>query len=375
MRHLRIVEPMGDAKCHYKGQQLLNLASNDYLGLATDKALKEEFIQEMVMNDEWMNFGASSSRLLTGNMSLYEEVEELLRASYKVEAALFFNSGYHANMGILPALAEKGDLILSDKLCHASIIDGIRLSQAEHLRFRHSDYEQLQAILEKERHLYKRVFVVVESVYSMDGDTADLALLVELREKYNCLLYVDEAHAVGVLGANGLGLCEQQQMTQKIDIIVGTLGKAYASVGAFAITSQTFKKLLVNKARTLIYTTALPPVNMAWTKFIIKRMPALKPHREHLHELAMYMQKALLAKGYEVHKSHIMPVMLGANEVAVQLSEHLQKEGFLVFPIRPPTVPKNTARLRISLTANMKIRDLKKLMQFIPDYKAKRDEK
>ncbi|MCU4156143.1 8-amino-7-oxononanoate synthase [Carboxylicivirga sp. A043] len=374
MRELRAVEAKGGATCNYRGQDLINLASNDYLGLANDMALKQAFIHQAWKGDAWMSFGASSSRLLTGNTALYEEVEELLCQYYKADAALFFNSGYHANMGILPALTEKGDLILSDKLCHASIIDGIRLSQADHVRFRHLDYGQLNTLLEKKRHLYKRVFIVVESVYSMDGDAADLAQLVALKEQYDCLLYVDEAHAVGAVGDTGLGLCEQQKVAERIDIVVGTMGKAYASVGAFAIMNSTLKRLLVNKARTLIYTTALPPVNMAWTKFIIERMPALKPQRQQLNILSTYMHKALSAKGYNVHKSHIVPVMVGDNKVAVQLSEHMYKEGFLVFPIRPPTVPVNTTRLRISLTADMSISALEKLMQFIPECKNQNNE-
>lgn len=369
LRELKAVEPIGNARCFYGGQKYLNLASNDYLGIANDKNLKQAFVKQMELNQDWLNFGASSSRLLTGNMELYNEVEELLQQNYKAEAALFFNSGYHANMGILPALTDKNDLIVSDKLCHASIIDGIRLCQAEHVRFRHQDYEQLNALLEKKRHKYNRVFIVVESVYSMDGDMVELPQLISLKEKYNCHLYVDEAHAVGVLGDNGLGLCEQQNVTEKLDVIVGTLGKAYASVGAFAILNQTLKKLLVNKARTLIYTTALPPVNMAWTKFIVQQMATLKSKRKKLSELAAFMYEALSEKGYPVHKSHIMPVLLGSNRVAVELSEHLQKKGFLVFPIRPPTVPLNTARLRISLTADMQLAELEKLMPFIKNYK------
>ncbi|WP_430814801.1 aminotransferase class I/II-fold pyridoxal phosphate-dependent enzyme [Carboxylicivirga sp. RSCT41] len=374
MRKLKAVEPLEDASCYFQGQKMLNLASNDYLGLATDEALKQAFIQQFESNEAWLSFGASSSRLLTGNNKLYDEVEELLRTNYKAEAALFFNSGYHANMGILPALTDKGDLILSDKLCHASIIDGIRLSKADHQRFRHLDYDQLNALLEKKRSHYNRVFIVVESVFSMDGDLVDLHGLIALKEKYNCLLYVDEAHAVGVLGETGLGLCEQENVTEQIDLLVGTMGKAYASVGAFAIMNHSLKELLVNKARTLIYTTALPPVNMAWTKFIIERMPEMSSNRDQLNKLYAYMQKALAAKGYKVHRSHIMPVMAGANKVAVQLSEHLRKEGFLVFPIRPPTVPANTARLRLSLTADLQLNDLERLMRFIPDNKKQSNE-
>ncbi|WP_430811235.1 MULTISPECIES: aminotransferase class I/II-fold pyridoxal phosphate-dependent enzyme [unclassified Carboxylicivirga] len=365
LRELRDVEPLSGAYCRYSNQKLFNLTSNDYLGLANDGWLRQFFYHQQEEGGRF-HFGASSSRLLTGNTTLYDEVEYLLKSNYQAEAALFFNSGYHANMGILPALADKQDLLLSDKLCHASLIDGIRLSNAEHVRYRHLDYEQLEAILAKRRHLYQRVFIVTESVFSMDGDMADLQQLAAIKERYDCTLYVDEAHAVGVLGDKGLGLCEVQQVSHRIDIIVGTLGKAYASVGAFAVVSSVIKRLLVNKSRTLIYTTALPPINMAWTKFIIERMAGFNEQRKRLKSLSVFMREALLQKGYPVHQSHIMPVLLGANKVAVQLAEHLQKEGYLVFPIRPPTVPLNTARLRISLTSTMEQADLESFLQHIP---------
>ncbi|MCT4587195.1 MAG: 8-amino-7-oxononanoate synthase [Carboxylicivirga sp.] len=367
LRSLKTIGPEAGAYCTYMGRRLLNLTSNDYLGLANDKAVKQTFLKETDIDK--LMFGASSSRLLTGNNQLYDEVEGLLTSLYKAKSALFFNSGYHANMGILPALTDKHDLILSDKLCHASIIDGIRLCQADHLRYHHMDYEQLASILNKKRQSYKRVFIVTESVFSMDGDLSDLQKLVAIKNKFDCILYVDEAHAVGVSGDEGLGLCEQQGMTNQIDILIGTLGKAYASVGAFAILNDGLKQLLVNKARTLIYTTALPPVNMAWTRFILERIPGFKSQRQQLRSLSAYLFDALRSKGYIVHQSHIMPVMVGDNKVAVQLADHLQKQGFLVLPIRPPTVPINTARLRISLTANMQQEQLEQCMQSIPDYK------
>ncbi|WP_439182599.1 aminotransferase class I/II-fold pyridoxal phosphate-dependent enzyme [Carboxylicivirga taeanensis] len=366
LRELRAVQQLDGAYCRYKNRHLLNLTSNDYLGLANNEWLRQFFYHQQEESGMF-HFGASSSRLLTGNTALYDEVEDLLKNYYKTEAALFFNSGYHANMGILPALADKQDLILSDKLCHASLIDGIRLCNADHVRYRHLDYVQLEAILAKRRHLYQRVFIVTESVFSMDGDVADLKQLVAIKEQYDCTLYVDEAHAVGVLGDKGLGVCEVQQVSPRIDIIVGTLGKAYASLGAFAVVSSAMKRLLVNKSRTLIYTTALPPVNMAWTKFIIERMAGFSDERQRLSSLSEFMCEALLNKGYPVQQSHIIPVLLGANRVAVQLAEHLQKEGYLVFPIRPPTVPLNTARLRISLTSTMEKGDLEHFLQYIPN--------
>ncbi|MCW3789333.1 aminotransferase class I/II-fold pyridoxal phosphate-dependent enzyme [Plebeiibacterium sediminum] len=352
-RSLKSIENNTDGYCYYNGQRMLNLSSNDYLGLATNIELQKEFMNHMVSNPHWLSFGSGSSRLLTGNTNLYDETEASLQNWYKSESAIFFNSGYHANMGILPALSEKTDLILSDKLCHASIIDGIRLSNADHVRYRHADYEHLESILKKRRHQYDKVFIVSESVFSMDGDAVDLQQLVTLKEKYNAILYVDEAHGVGALGKTGLGLCEEQNVVNKIDIIIGTMGKAMASVGAFAILNQTLGQVLINKARTLIFTTALPSINMAWSKFIIDKMPAFSIYREHLKNLSAQCNQNINNLGFNVSQSYIIPIVVGENKIAVTLAEHLQSKGYLVFPIRPPTVPQGTARLRISLTANL----------------------
>ncbi len=351
-RELRAIQPLPNGYCIYKGQKMVNLSSNDYLGLATDENLKKEFNELLMQNTDWMQFGSSSSRLLTGNTGLYDKTEALIKNWYGAESALFFNSGYHANTGILAALSDKGDLILSDKLCHASIIDGIRLSNADHIRYKHSDVNHIESILEKKRTNYNRVFIVSESIFSMDGDEADLRKLVELKQKYDAILYVDEAHAVGAVGNNGLGLCEVQNVVHDIDILVGTMGKAMASVGAYAVFGEQLRQMLINKARTLIFTTALPNINMAWTAFVIEKMPYFVEQRQKLAQLSKSAKQNINIENS--FQGFIIPHIVGENEVAVKLSEHLQKQGFLVFPIRPPTVPQGTARLRISLTANIK---------------------
>ncbi len=357
-RTLKALASDKDGYCTYNGRQLLNLSSNDYLGLVTNDVLKQAFSQVLLEHPAYMQFGASSSRLLTGNTALYNETEELLKRNYNGKATLIFNSGYHANIGILPALTGKHDLILADKLCHASLVDGFRLGSADFIRYRHLDYEHLKAILTKKRHQYRQVIIVSESVFSMDGDEADLRKLADIKEAFDSMLYIDEAHSVGVKGASGLGLCEEQQVIDRIDILVGTLGKAYGSVGAFAVFNGTIKQVLVNKARTLLFTTALPPINMAWTKFIIERMHGLSSERKQLNKLIKYLSEELCAIGHPVHASHILPIMLGSNNAAVQLSDYLVKQGFLVFPIRPPAVPVNTARLRVSLSANISLQAL-----------------
>ena len=367
-RTLKSIENDTNGYCYFNGKKMLNLSSNDYLGLASNIELQKEFMNQMVANPHWLSFGSGSSRLLTGNTNLYEETEASLKKWYKSESALFFNSGYHANTGILPALSEKTDLILSDKLCHASIIDGIRLSNADHVRYRHADYEHLETILEKRRHQYDKVFIVSESVFSMDGDAVNLKQLITLKDKFNAILYIDEAHGVGALGKNGLGLCEEQSVVNSIDIIIGTMGKAMASVGAFAILNQTLGQVLINKARTLIFTTALPSVNMAWSKFIIDKMPDFSIYREQLKSLATQCNQNINDLGFSVSQSYIIPIIVGENKIAVTLAKHLQAKGFLVFPIRPPTVPKGTARLRISLTANLNPHLLKQFVDEVKSY-------
>ncbi len=365
-RTLKAIKSDSNGYCDFKGRRMLNLSSNDYLGLASDPHLKNEFMNLVANNPDWLSFGSGSSRLLTGNTSIYDETETSLKNWYKSEAAVFFNSGYHANTGILPALTEKKDLILSDKLCHASIIDGIRLSVADHVRYRHADYDHLKSILQKRRHQYDKVFIVSESVFSMDGDYIDLKELVAIKENHNAILYIDEAHGVGALGKTGLGLCEEQDVVKDIDIIIGTMGKAMASVGAFAILNKTLGQVLINKARTLIFTTALPSINMAWSKFIIDQMPNLGHLRNKLKQLSLICNQNVKEMGFEDSQSYIIPILVRENKIAVKLAEHLQAKGYLVFPIRPPTVPANSARLRLSLTANL---DTKKLDAFFNETK------
>lgn len=272
-----------------EGHRLLNLSSNDYLGLAADEALRNQFM-ETVREEDFL-FSSSSSRLLTGNFEIYRKVEQLLAALYHAESALVFSSGYHMNTGILPAVTDSRTLILADKLVHASLIDGIRLSAARSIRFRHQDYEQLESLISKNQDAYERIIVVTESIFSMDGDTADLTRLVALKKAYpKVWLYVDEAHAFGVRGANGLGLAEEQDCMEAIDFLCGTFGKALASVGAYVVCRKELREYLVNKMRTFIFTTALPPLNMAWTFFLLERLSCWKQRRAHLASLSVRLK-------------------------------------------------------------------------------------
>lgn len=347
------------------GQRMLNLSSNDYLGLAADRELREEFLQTLTPD----NFlpTSSSSRLLTGNFSIYEELEAELAALFGTEAALVLNSGYHANMGILPAVSNQHTLILADKLVHASIIDGIRLTTARCIRYRHNDLAQLERLLEQNHSEYQQIIVVTESIFSMDGDQADLQALVGLKRKYtNVLLYVDEAHAFGVRGKRGLGCAEEAGCIKDIDFLVGTFGKAAASAGAYIVCSRVIREYLVNRMRTLIFTTALPPINIAWTLFVVRKLAGMQERREHLEKISRMLREALQAKGYQCPStSHIVPMIIGSSEDTVLRAEALQRHGFYALPVRPPTVPEGTSRIRFSLTAEIKEQEIEKTIKHL----------
>ena len=351
------------------GRRMLNLSSNDYLGLASERSLAEEFADNLHSSSSgggWLPLSSSSSRLLTGNHEAYGALEERLAAMYGRESALVLSSGYHMNSGVLPALCDRKTLILADKLVHASLIDGIRLCEGRCVRFRHQDYAQVESILEKEAGTYERIFIVTESIFSMDGDLAPLQRLVEIKRRWpSVMLYVDEAHAVGVRGANGLGLAEECGCIGDIDLLCGTFGKALASVGAYVVCDRVIKEYLVNKMRTLIFTTALPPVNVAWSLFIMERLQRFGGRRVHLDRISSMLREAFALRGMQMPSgSHIIPMIIGSSADAVLRAEDMQRHGFYVLPIRPPTVPEGTSRLRFSLTAALKEEDIAKLIEY-----------
>ena len=347
------------------GRRMLNMSSNDYLGLASDATLQDEFWQSLPERDRLLS--ASSSRLLTGNFDVHQELETLLAERFGRESALTFSSGYHLNTGILPAVADVHTLILADKLVHASLIDGIRLSSATCIRYRHQDYRQLQSLLEKHRTNFERMIIVTESVFSMDGDVAPLAALVELKKAFpNVMLYVDEAHAIGVRGKRGLGIAEEQGCVPDIDFLCGTFGKALASVGAYVVCSRLMHDYLVNRMRTLIFTTALPPLNVAWTKFVFSRLDGWEDRRIRLASMAEKVRGAVRQAGYPCpSESHIVPLVVGESEKTVLKAAEMQRKGFYVLPVRPPTVPAGTSRLRLSLTAALPEGEVERMGELI----------
>ncbi|MGN0310987.1 MAG: 8-amino-7-oxononanoate synthase [Bacteroides sp.] len=348
------------------GQKMLNLSSNDYLGLAADFDLRQEYLEGL--SADKLLLSSSSSRLLTGNFIVYEELEEELANRFGKEAALVFNCGYHANTGILPALCTPRTLVLADKLIHASLIDGMHLSAATSMRFRHNDLQHLERLLEKHIDSYELVIIVTESVFSMDGDRADLPQLVALKHRYpdKVMLYVDEAHAFGVFGPTGLGLAEEMDCIADIDLLVGTFGKAAASAGAYLVCSQAIRSWLVNKMRPFIFTTALPPLSVDWTLFILRRLASMQARRNHLSSLGESLRKQLKELAIPCPSvSQIVPWLIGASADAMQTAEMLQRHGFYLLPVRPPTVPEGTSRIRISLTAAMTDEELERLKQVL----------
>ena len=347
--------------------QMLNLASNDYLGLAADIRLREQFFDETPNAQRRMS--SSSSRLLTGNFPEYEQLEARLSQAFHGRAALLFNSGYHMNIGILPALADSKTLILADKLIHASMIDGIRLSKAKYIRYRHNDLAHLTQLLQQyhDDAEFERMIVVTESIFSMDGDETDLAALVQIKKQFSkVMLYVDEAHAIGVRGVQGLGCAEQYAVIDDIDFLVGALGKAMASIGGYLICHSVIRDYLINRMRPLIFSTAQPPICMAWTDFIFQKVQALNSQRQHLQQMSQSLQQAVQMKGFDCPStSHIVPVIIGESSKTVEKAKALQKAGFYIMPVRPPTVPQHRSRLRISLTTQILHADIDQLVTLL----------
>lgn len=352
-RDLKNFEGKDEKYIYFKGKKLLNLSSNNYLNFADNKQITEEFLD--AVGTEY-SFGSASARLLTGTLPVYGELEKLLSDLYGKEAALLYNSGYHANVGISSALNQKGDVIFSDKLNHASIIDGMKLSDGKFFRFPHNDMEALEKLLIRERENYKNAFIITESVFSMDGDIEDLKKIIELKKKYNCNLIIDEAHAFGVFGEKGLGVAEELDIINDVDLIVGTFGKAVGSMGAFVAGSKILIEFLINKSRSFIFSTALPPINIAFTKWIIEnKFPLVKEKRRRMLSIAKKFGS----------DSHIIPVVVGENKDTVDLCEVLFHNGYFTLPIRPPTVPVGTSRLRLSLTCEIEEQELDLLMEKI----------
>ena len=345
---------------------LIDLSSNDYLGISENESLFQKFLE--AADDMKPRGGSVASRLLASRQNEYFDLEDEIARSYKREA-LLFNSGYHANVGILQALGDKKTLFVADKLVHASMIDGMGLATvagASFVRFRHNDFNHLKKIVETKGKDFDRVVIVAESVYSMDGDTTDIDSLVEARSMHrNAMIYLDEAHAVGVLGVAGLGLAVSHPRYDKIDIVVGTLGKAFASMGAYVVTSSTMKDYLVNRCRSFIFSTAVPPLSTLWSLMTFRYSLSADTDRDKLKAVARILAEIL--PGVET-PSHIQPLIIGTPTGAIEMAGKLREVGYKVLPIRTPTVPPGTDRLRFSLSAALNPEDLERLGDFFGTY-------
>ncbi len=367
----RVLRTISDRQGKYviiEGKKLLDFSSNDYLAIAGDRSLREKFLKEVDISA--YPFSSSASRLMTGNIQALERLEEFLAKFYIGKEVLVFGSGFQTNVGIIPALIEKNAVIFADKQVHASIIDGIKLSGAKLYRYKHNDMTSLKDFLDKHRNSYKKAWIITESIFSMDGDTADLKQIIEFKEKYNLSVFVDEAHAFGVRGKKGEGVCVELGLSEQVDIIVGTFGKALASVGAFVACDKIIKEYLVNKARSFIFSTALPPINVLWTKWILENvLPSLGERRAGLQNLSCIFREKLKQLGYTVTgDSQIVPVVIGGNKKTMELANKLEKVGVLAFAVRPPTVPQGSSRIRFSLNADLTGADLSKVLEVLIDF-------
>jgi 8-amino-7-oxononanoate synthase len=330
----------------------VNLCSNDYLGLAPDPRLKQAVLDAV---SRTASMGSTGSRLLSGNSAEWEQAESTFAEFAGTEAALYFGSGYAANIGVLSSVLSPGDVVFSDALNHASLIDGMRLSGATRVIYPHRDLRFLENALRERAEASGSKVIVTESVFSTEGDIAPIEDLVRLANQYGAELVIDEAHATGVCGPQGRGIVVEYVCQQEILAVMHTCGKALASCGAFVCGSSQLKKYLVNGARTFIFSTAMPPYIAGQIQAAVALARDADAERAHLHRIAASLREELGARGFSCGASatHIVPLILGTNELALQVASELQSRGFAVKAIRPPTVPAGTARIRISLTSRI----------------------
>jgi 8-amino-7-oxononanoate synthase len=365
-RRLRRVDGMQDSTLTLDGREVINFSSNNYLGIANHPALASAAKEAI----DRYGCGSGASRLISGNMALHEELEAKLAEFKGTEAALIFNSGFQANSGILSTLAGEGDVIFSDALNHASIIDGCRLSRARTLVYGHCDVDQLQKLL-KDAPGGARKLIVSETIFSMDGDEAPLTAIVELAEKFGAVVMVDEAHATGIFGANGAGVVAKLGLAERVMVQMGTLGKALGGFGAYVAASRAIRDLLINCCRSFIFTTALPPAVMAMALAAIDLVTQEPQRRDRLWANCRQMREGLTQMGFQLgpSKSPILPLIVGDATKCMEFSERLLQRGVFAQGIRPPTVPPGTSRLRITLMATHTREQIERALKAFEDAK------
>ncbi|CZE48663.1 aminotransferase class I/II-fold pyridoxal phosphate-dependent enzyme [Campylobacter geochelonis] len=336
----------------YNGKKLLNLGSNDYLGIASDEALRDEFLASCAKN-KWF-FGSGASRLVYTSSDVFLELEEWFEKKFASKKALIFNSGYCANLSVISALSSEKTLFLCDKLIHASMIDALKLGKANFKRYPHSDYEALKNLIEQNQDKFEKIIILSEAIFSMDGDSCDLVKLVELKKEYkNLFLYIDEAHSF--FARNEFGNAHFLGVYKDIDFLLITLSKGVGSNGAVLLSSSDFKDIFINSARSLIYSTAIPSINIAWSLFVLTKDFSEK--RANLEKNIHFLEAS----------SHIFPFVVGSNERALFFSKKLFDVGFFAPAIRPPTVLPNASRLRLSLRGDILSGELEKLKEILDE--------
>lgn len=359
-RTMRAIKGPQGPRCIVDDKEALNFCSNNYLGLADDIRLIQAAHQSM----EREGFGAGASRLISGNMESHVLLEQRIKEFKQTEAALIFSTGYMANVGIISGLFGRDDIVFADRLNHASIWDGIQLSHAQLRRFRHNDILHLRELLTGSE-VSKRKVIIVDSVYSMDGDVAPLKEITTLAKEFGCLVMIDEAHGFGVFGKKGKGLAEYLGVDDNIDIQMGTFSKAAGCFGAYCCGSKELIDVLLHKVRSFVYTTALPPsvaASCCEAINIIENEPA---RRKCLWDNADYLREELKRVGFDTCQSSsaIIPVVIGDEEIALTFSRLLLESGVFISAIRPPTVPDGTSRLRLTVMATHTKEELKYVVE------------
>ena len=365
LRQLLAIEPLPGARLRLDGKVLTNFASNDYLGLSTHPELKRRAIACV----ERYGVGNPSSRLISGNLHLYEQLEQKLAKLKQTESALIFPSGYQANLTVLSALADAQTLLALDRLSHNSLLSGAQTSKARWTRYLHNDMADLEKELAAARAGITSRWIVSESVFSMDGDLANLESLQKLAGKHDAALFIDEAHAMGVFGDDGMGLTPGK----KVDLAMGTFGKGCGSSGAYVAGSKTICDYLVNFCSGIIYSTALPPATLGAIDAALDVIPDMEIDRQQLLNAAEHLRRSVKALGLDVgaSASQIIPIIVGKDADALSLAEHLIAGGFYAPAIRPPTVPDGQARVRISLSAAHTDEDVQSLIRRLSSWHAR----
>lgn len=361
-RVLSSFRPLKNGRIEKEGKVYLNLSSNDYLGLS----FNEKIIERGFQYTRKYGCGTGASRLVTGSPEIFSEVENKIADLKKKDRAIILNSGYQANIGVLSSLASRKSIIFSDCLNHNSLVRGAILSGAENRRFRHNDLAHLKELLEETKDKkYSSKIIVTESVFSMDGDIPDLDHISDLSEKYGCIFVVDEAHATGVFGENSMGIGD------RADISIGTFGKGGGSFGAYVACSEKMYEYFVNFCEPLIFSTSLTPFNIGAIGAFLDLVPDLDDKRAELLRNSSILRNGLKDLGFEVPEgaTQIIPVITGSEKSAIELSGFLKEKNILAVPIRPPTVPENKARIRISLCASHSKNDIEYILSVFDEYK------